>query len=102
MKLFKSFDEFLNESLVTEAADKFKIKATTPDANAGEIAVFKVVLREFDPQASLPKITVDSALARPEFKKFADDATLIAFMDITKERDSGALTPRDLLKGAII
>jgi hypothetical protein len=102
MKVFKSFNEFLNESLVTEAADKFKIKATNPDTNAGEVAVFKVVLREFEPQASLPKLTIDLALARPEFKKLADDLSLIAFMDITKERDAGALTPRELLKGAII
>jgi hypothetical protein len=41
-------------------------------------------------------------MAKPEFKKFADDATLIAFMMINKERDPGFLTPRDLLKGSII
>jgi hypothetical protein len=102
MKLFKSFDEFLNESLVTEAADKFKIKTEKPDVNAGEIAVFKFVLREFDAQASLPQLAAQSALARPEFKKFADDTTLIAFMEINKERDPGFLSPRDLLKGVIL
>ncbi len=103
MKVFKSFDEFINESLVSEAkSDLFKIKAGNADANLGEIAVFKLVLREFDPQASLPQISVESSLAHPEFKKLADDTTLIAFMDITKERDPGFLAPRDLLKGAII
>lgn len=103
MKVFKSFDEFINESLVSEAKkDSFKIKAGQANANLGEIAVFKFVLREFDPQASLPQISVESALAHPEFKKFADDATLIAFMTTVKERDPGFLTPRDLLKGAII
>lgn len=103
MKVFKSFDEFINESLVAEAKkDSFKIKAGQANANLGEIAVFKFVLREFDPQASLPQISVESALAHPEFKKFADDATLIAFMTTVKERDPGFLTPRDLLKGAII
>lgn len=102
MKLFKSFDEFVNESFVTEAKDSFKLKTDKPDQNLGEVAVFKLVLREFDPQASLPQIAVSSSLAHPEFKKFADDTTLIAFMDISKERDPGFLTPRDLLKGAII
>ena len=102
MKVFKSFDEFVNESFVTEAKDSFKIKTDKADPNLGEVAVFKLVLREFDPQASLPQISVTSALAHPEFKKFADDTALIAFMDIAKERDPGFLTPRDLLKGAII
>lgn len=102
MKLFKSFDEFLNESLVTEAADKFKIKTQNPDANAGEVAVFKFVLREFEAQATLPQLAIQSAIARPEFKKFADDTTLIAFMEINKERDPGFLSPRDLLKGVVI
>jgi len=102
MKLFKSFDEFVNESFVTEARDSFKIKQGKADPNLGEVASFKFTLREFDPQASLSQISIESALARPEFKKFADDATLIAFIHVTKERDSRALTPRDLLKGAII
>jgi hypothetical protein len=103
MKVFKSFDEFINESIVNEeVADKFKLKVDTPNANAGEIAVFKVVLRELDPQASMPQLVANSAMAKPEFKKFADDATLIAFMMINKERDPGFLTPRDLLKGSII
>jgi len=102
MKLFKSFADFVNESLVTEASDKFKIKANTPNSNTGEIAVFKFVLREFEPQASLPQLAVGSALVRPEFKKFADDASLIAFIKIVKARDTGSLTPRELLKGAII
>jgi hypothetical protein len=103
MKVFKSFDEFINESSVNEAiADKFKIKADAPNANAGEVAVFKVVLRELDPQASMPQLVANSAVAKPEFKKFSDDATLIAFMMIQKERDPGFLTPRDLLRGSII
>lgn len=103
MKVFKSFDEFINESIVNEeVADKFKLKVDTPNANAGEIAVFKVVLRELDPQASMPQLVANSAMAKPEFKKFADDATLIAFMMINKERDPGFLTPRDLLKGSVI
>jgi hypothetical protein len=103
MKVFKSFDEFVNESTVNEAtADKFKIKEDKPNANAGEIAAFKVVLRELDPQASMPQLVANSAVAKPEFKKFADDTTLIAFMLIKKERDPGFLTPRDLLRGSII
>lgn len=102
MKL-KSFQEFLNEADNAEGGvDKFKLTTLSPDKGAGEVASFRCIIREFDPQKPLAELAVGQAIAKPEFKKFADDKTLIAFIKIQKQRDAGALTPRELLKAVIV
>lgn len=102
MKL-KSFQEFLNEADNAEGGvDKFKLTTLSPDKAAGEVASFRCIVREFDPQKPLAELAVGQAIAKPEFKKFADDKTLVAFIKIQKQRDAGALTPRELLKAVIV
>ena len=102
MKLVRSFDEFVGESTVNEAADKFKLDVVTPNSADGEVAHFKLVLREFDPQKPMADLVTLSALAKPEFSKFAKDASLIGFITVTKQRDKGFLTPRDLIKAIVV
>lgn len=102
MKL-KSFQEFLNEADNAEGSvDKFKLTTLSPDKAAGEVAAFRCIVREFDPQKPLAELAVGQAIAKPEFKKFADDKSLIAFIKVEKQRDAGALTPRELLKAVIV
>lgn len=102
MKLVRSFDEFVGESVLNEATDKFKLQTRTPNSADGEVANFKLVLREFDPQKQMADLAVGSAMQKPEFSKFAQDTNLIGFIKVTKERDSGFLTPRDLIKAIVI
>lgn len=130
MKLVRSFDEFIKEAADpsvapagttnaanapktgagdankpgkednTGMADKFKIE--TRKAGDGEVANFKVVLREFKPDRPMPELVLLSAMAKPEFSKFAMDKSLIGFINVTKQRESGFATPRELLKAIII
>lgn len=102
MKLVRSFDEFVGESTINEAVDKFKLDVVTPNTADGEVAHFKLVLREFDPQKPMADLVTLSALAKPEFSKFAKDASLIGFITITKQRDKGFLAPRDLIKAIVV
>lgn len=102
MKLVKSFDQFVNESAVNEAQDKFNMKVEAATSSAGEVAKFRFVLREFDPQKPLAELLIGQAVTKPEFSKFSNDSSLIAFIKTEKKRDSGFLQPRDLLKAIII
>ena len=102
MKLVRSFSEFVGESTVNEAADKFKIDTLTPKTSEGELASFKLVLREFEPSKPIQELALLSAMSKPEFAKFALDKSMIGFISVTKQRDSGFLQPRDLIKAIVI
>jgi hypothetical protein len=102
MKLVRSFSEFVGESTVNEAADKFKIETLTPKTSDGELAKFKLVLREFEPSKPIQELALLSAMSKPEFAKLALDKSMIGFISVTKQRDSGFLQPRDLIKAIVI
>ena len=102
MKLVRSFSEFVGESTVNEAADKFKIEILKTDSAQGEIGKFKLVLREFEPSKPIQELLLLSAMSKPEFGKLATDKSLIGFIDVTKQKDSGFLRPRDLIKGIVV
>jgi hypothetical protein len=102
MKIVRSFSEFIGESTVNEAADKFKIETLTPKTAEGEVARFKLVLREFEPSKPIQELALLSAMSKPEFAKFALDKAMIGFISVTKQRDAGFAQPRDLIKGIVI
>ena len=100
MRIVRSFDDFVGATRLNEAEDKFKMDVENP--STGEVAKFRLVMREFDPKASLPQLVIQQAVSKPEFSKFSNDTSLIAFMKIDKMRDSGFLQARDLLKAVVI